>query len=587
MKKIALLAVFLLAIGLVAGVAEDKPLTLSGSVGWSVGDDDVKLAPGPAFSADKTGMTATFKLGTASDKVEAGVTLNLLPSITKTSGVDAFGDLVSVDPSPAIAMALKLNASGLNGYDQLQGLADWAWYKVNNGTYLDVTGADVPFGAIFDAANWDALVTTTAIVSGTGPWTIVDTDDIDPKPVDLSADIGITFDSAMGAWGAFWQAMSVAVPNFALDGDGAAFVIENGTADQIAAAKAMVDFYNDWKDGVFDEATDDTWASSFPVSNAYLKVKKVFGVVDIMGEIEGRPVGVGSMVVSAKNGTSGNDENVGLSVALSEGVVSGLSASVLVTGADADMAAETSQDYTTMIDETAAAVEPIWGAQIDLGYATKMFGATVQFGVADLMATPFKWIASIQPFVSLADIAGLSLKGEFNLIGTDPIAMGAGASLSASIMGIAPSVGFYWKDANFGGDDSYTTGSGADSITTDSGLLAEFDSIDDAAAAALALAASVDLKDLMKMKLVTLSGGFDMMLIGGTENGWNAGVGFDFADVLKKPVTLSFNISKWAAEDLLWSGVLGYTYDKLGVTFTLAQTEADVIGWTLAGKITL
>jgi hypothetical protein len=115
--------------------------------------------------------------------------------------------------------------------------------------------------------------------------------------------------------------------------------------------------------------------------------------------------------------------------------------------------------------------------------------------------------------------------------------------------------------------------------------MTEFNSTDDVAATALALAASVDLAKLISMKLVTLSGGYDMLLTGSKDAGWNVGVALDFAEVLKMPVTLAFNISQWEAEALLWSGVLGYTYDKLGVTFTLGQTDTDVIGWALAGKI--
>ena len=571
MKKIALLAVFLLAIGLVAGVAEDKPLTLSGSVDFSIGDDDVKLAPGPAFAGANTGAVATFKLGSASDKVEAGVTINLLPAIAKTAGVDAYQDILAGYP-----------AYTGNAYAYLQPLADWAHYKVNGKTFLSDAGTQVAF-PVFNAETWDDLI-NEAIITGTGPWTVFDLDAA-TKNAALSGQIAATATVAGNQWAIFWGAMDAALFAFEFDGDSVPFVLENATAPQLAAAHAMVTFWTDWRNGVFGEPTSDSWANSFPVKNAYLKVKKVAGVVDIMAEIEGKAVGVGSMVTSAKNGTSGNDANFGVSLALSEGVVSGLSASVLVTGSDADMAAAVGQDYENLIDDVADPVEPVWGGQVDIGYATKMFGATVQFGVVDLKADPFKWIASVQPFVSLADIAGLSLKGEFNLIGTDPIGMGAGASLGASIMGISPSVGFYWKDVNFGGDDSYTTGSGADSITKDSGLMTEFNSTDGDAATALALAASVDLAKLISMKLVTLSGGYDMLLTGSKDAGWNAGVALDFAEVLKMPVTLSFNISQWEAEALLWSGVLGYTYDKLGVTFTLGQTDTDVIGWALAGKI--
>ncbi|MCX7037797.1 MAG: hypothetical protein NT005_01455 [Spirochaetes bacterium] len=575
MKKIALLAVFLLAIGLVAGVAEDKPLTLSGSVDLSIGDDDVKLAPGAAFSPGKTGVVATLKIGSASDKVEAGITIDLAQAITKTSAVDGYQDYQDT-------------AYTGNGYAYLQNLADWAYYKVNAAanTYVDDTGAKVALSTLFtfDAETWDAA--NEDIITKTGPWTVIDVGDLTDaqKTATLSTEIGLTFGVAMTDWDTFWTAADTALTAFAFDSNNEPIVLESADAKALAAAHAMKDLWTDWRDGVFGEPTDDSWANSFPIKNAYLKLNKVLGVVDIMGEIEGRAVGVGSMVVSDKNNTTGNDANFGASLALSEGVVSGLTASVLVTGSDPDMAAAVSQDYETTIDDVAAAVEPIWGGQIDIGYATKMFGATVQFGVVDLKDFA-AWQASIQPFVSLADIAGLSLKGEFNLIGGATMAMAAGASLGASIMGISPSVGFYWKDKNFGGDDSYTTGGGPDSITGDSGLMTEFNSTDDTAATALAIAASVDLAKLISMKLVTLSGGYDMLLSGSKDAGWNAGVALDFAEVLKMPVTLSFNISQWAAEALLWSGVLGYTYDKLGVTFTLGQTDTDVIGWALAGKI--
>jgi hypothetical protein len=561
MKKIALLAVFLLAIGLVAGVAEDKPLTLSGSVDFSIGDDDVALAPGAAFSGAKTGAVASFKLGTASDKVEAGVTLNLAPAITLTAGADAMP-------------AATIQDYDGTGYEFLQELCDYAYYMINGKTYLNDAGGQTAFVAM-DPELWDAG--NEAVITGTGPWTVTDLDDI-AETVTLSAELRAIYTAALVELDTTLTAVEGTLSSWILDGN----IVLEGAAGPVAAAQEMQTFYDDAYAYIWGDDTDDTWASSFPVTSAYLKVKKIAGVVDIMAEIEGKAVGVGSMVTS--DATSGNDANYGVTLALSEGVVAGLTASVLVTGSDADMAAAVSEDYETVIVDAAAASEPVWGGQVEFGYATKMFGATVQFGVVDL--TDFAaWQASIQPFLSMPDVAGLSVKGEFDLLGGATMGMAAGASVGASIMGIAPSVGFYWKNAAFGGDASTNDVTGADDLTTDSGLMAEFNSIDAADAAALAIALSVDLKDLMKMKLVTLTGGFDMMLIGGTENGWNAGVAFDLAEVLKAPLTASFNISKWAAEDLLWSGALGYTYDKLGVTFTLEQTEADVIGWSLAGKV--
>ncbi len=100
MKKLALLAAFLLIFGLALGVAQtEKPLTLSGSVEFTLGDDNIKEDPSSAFSASNAGVIATLQIGTASDKVEAGVTLDLTPVIAKTSGVDYFGDITgAVNP---------------------------------------------------------------------------------------------------------------------------------------------------------------------------------------------------------------------------------------------------------------------------------------------------------------------------------------------------------------------------------------------------------------------------------------------------------------------------------------------------------
>lgn len=552
MKKILLLAVFLMAIGLVAGVAEDKPLTLSGSVDFSIGDDDLAVAPGPAFSGAKTGAVATFKLGTASDKVEAGITINLAPAITKTDGADA-------DPG------IGAGTSSATGYEFLQAMLDWYTYKMAGQDYTDEAGATQTFAVInFTLVAYNSAGLITA--DGTN---FVVADIVAEDPIDIQND-----------YIAIRTAILAEIDGMSTYDSGDDIIID-GTADEVAARQDEQTMYGDFYGYVWGDDTDDSWASSFPITNAYLKVKKVFGVVDIMAEIEGKAVGVGSMVTNSS--TSGNDANYGVSLALSEGVVSGVNASVLVTGYDADMAAAVDPDLETIVYDDADAVEPVWGLQVDAGYAAEMYGAQVQFGVVDLLDLANTWMLSVQPSVSLADIAGLSVNGEFDLVPAG--GFGIGAKVGASILGVAPSVGFYYKNAAFGGDDSIDDATAADSITTDSGLMAEFDSIDEADAAALAIAVSADLADLMKMKLVTLNGGFDMMLVGGTDTGWSAGVDFDLAEVLKAPLTVSFSISKWAAEDLLWSGVVGYTYDKLGVTFTLEQTEADVIGWSLAGTV--
>lgn len=573
MKKLALLAAFLMIFGLALGVAQtEKPLTLSGSVEFSLGDDDVKKAPGSAFSAANTGAVATLKFGSESDKVEAGLTLNLVPAITKTDGADAM---------PTVPPEGKNNY-----YEFVQEAMDWYYYKMQGKTYKDDLGVTQTFPVI-DFTTADDLI-LDGTITGTGPYTAADVDDL-TKTATLTGELALIA-QAVGAavFGAIEGMSTIYSDNADYDGDETSdwdYISEVMTANEKVAAQAEADMYEDAYAYVFGDDTDDSWAASFPITNAYLKVKGIAGVVDVMFELMGRAVGVGSMVTSDKGGTSGNDANYGFSVALSKDVIPGVSASVLVTGWDEDMAAAVDEDYEDLEVNAEGATEPIWGGQLDIGYATDMFGAKVQVGIVDFKADPLVWIASVQPFVSMPDLFGLSVKGEFNVIGSDPMGLAAAASVGGAYMGIAPTVTFYWKDENFGGDDTIDDASGADDITGDAGLMAEFNSTDLDTATALAVALSFDLAELMGMKLITVSGGYDMLLSGSKNSGWKAGVGLDFAEVLAMPVTFGFNVAKWEEEDLTWAAVLGYTYDALAVSFTVEQTEEDVIGWTLAGKV--
>jgi len=259
MKKILLLAVFLMAIGLVAGVAEDKPLTLSGSVDFSIGDDDLAVAPGPAFSGAKTGAVATFKLGTASDKVEAGITINLAPAITKTDGADA-------DPG------IGAGTSSATGYEFLQAMLDWYTYKMAGQDYTDEAGATQTFAVInFTLVAYNSAGLITA--DGTN---FVVADIVAEDPIDIQND-----------YIAIRTAILAEIDGMSTYDSGDDIIID-GTADEVAARQDEQTMYGDFYGYVWGDDTDDSWASSFPITNAYLKVKKVFGVVDIMAEIEGQ-----------------------------------------------------------------------------------------------------------------------------------------------------------------------------------------------------------------------------------------------------------------------------------------------------------
>ncbi len=312
-----------------------------------------------------------------------------------------------------------------------------------------------------------------------------------------------------------------------------------------------------------------------------MRVKEVAGVADLGFELFGKAVGIGSMVTS--DNTSG-DANVGFSLGLSEGVVEGLSAGVLLTSSEGEAAV--SEDYETLDVDVEDAEEPTWGVLLSGGYATDMFGANIDVGLTDLKETE-EYLIGISPFLSMPDLYDLSVTGELDVVGGDDVGLGAGASLGGSIMGIAPGVSIYWKNEYFGGDDTIDDASGADDITGDVSMMAEFDSTDLDAATALALAVSADLAELTGMKLINLSGGYDMLLTGSKNSGWNAGVDFDLAEVIEMPVTFGFSVAKWAEEDLTWALNAGYTVEEVfAILTTLQQTEKDVIGWSLVGSIT-
>ncbi len=571
MKKLVLLTAFLLIFGLAFGMADE--LTLSGSVSWEFGDDDIAEDPGLDFGSASSGAVGTLSLSVAGDNVEAGVTINLLPAITLTDGEDAMpGDIQDFV------------------YDAIQAALDWYYYQMvlEAANFTQDNGLNTMAAPLVPADVWSAaamngvlaVADVNSLVTGAGPWTVGD----NPEDLTKLEDTRDLHTAVIGQVVVGIGKLSASYKSSDADLAGVDYIDATWDLDVIAAAEDEKDLYDDAYEHVFGEDTDDSWANSFPVTAAYLKVKNVFNVLDFTAEIGGKAVGVGSMVTS--DATAGNDANVGLSVGLSEGVVEGLSASVLVTASD-DGAAEVTQNWESLAKDDEAAEPAVWGLQIDAGFDAGMVAFGVGFGIADLSEDEAaEWIAGVDVSLSLPDVAGLSAGVEFNLNGGADLGMGAGVSVGAGIMGISPTVSFYWKDDNFGDDDTSNAATGADDITDDAGLMAEFDSTV-VSSTALGVDLAVDLAELMGMSLITLGGGLDLMLAPSSNMGWDANVGLALADVIDMPITLGFSMSKWAEEDLVWAAVLGYTYDILSVSFTFEQTEADVIGWKLAGSVTL
>jgi hypothetical protein len=364
------------------------------------------------------------------------------------------------------------------------------------------------------------------------------------------------------------------------DDDADAAYLADLTQAQRDNISDMEDLYDEFSDYVLGEDTDDSWAASSPITNAYLRLNQIAGVLDLSFELNGKAVAVGSMVTTHK--TTG-DADLGVSAALSSGVVPGLSASVLFTsdGGEFEDDDDTTYDYEKEEDD------PIQGLQINAGYSSAFgpltAGVDLSYGFEDIAETS-EFGFSLRPSVSAAELYGLSVSGEFQYVGADDPGMGAAAKIGATVMGITPSVAFYWKDEYFGGDDSRDYAD-KDDVNTDTSAMATFNSVDDETETMIGIAVKADLAELMGMKLLTVSGGYDMV----TEqdlNGWNVGVGVDLNEVAGQPVTASFNTSKYADEDTVWTAKVNYLFaQNFNASFTLSQPEEEVISWGIAGKV--
>lgn len=562
MKKLSLFIVVLFVLSSAFVMAEDngQGLVVSGSVSISFGDDDLSADPGASFSSAKSAAIASLTASSENEKVMAGLTVDLTPAITMTEGDDPL-DTTDLD-----------NAAY---YDAL--IDAYNWYLGNDADITAAVDWTVATG-IYNVTNGNGAAIKADVEAGT------DSDDItwDQNLIDD------TQEAFINAVAAIQSALNTDANNIAglsgiydvSDGRGSAYE-DDLTAAEDESLQDIQDLWDDFSDSVLGEDTDDSWAASYPVKNAYLKVMGVAGVVDLMFEVNGKAIAVGSMVTS--DATAADDANIGFSAALSEGVVEGVSASVLLTAGGG--AAAVDNDEETYEFEEAAADPTVWGTLVSVGYATDMFGVDAALGLEDVSDTSVM-LFSVMPSVSLTDLYGLSLMGEVNGVTGDDLGLGYAAKLSANVMGIAPSVSFWGKNEFFGGDDSYAL-DGSDDVTTDSGLVAEFNSIDDVAAMALDVAVAADLTELMGQKLVSVNGGYAMMLGDDyDESGWNAGLGLDFSEVLAMPLTAGFDISKWAEEDLVWAGNLGYTFSEtMVISAVLEQPEAEVLSYTVSATV--
>jgi hypothetical protein len=376
------------------------------------------------------------------------------------------------------------------------------------------------------------------------------------------------------------------------------------TGDLAAQIKNVANALQSYSDNVLGASTSDSFAASWKISNAFFTIKKIFGVVDAGFILAGSRVSTGSLVTGYGMKADNGDADVGFKLALSKDVVAGLSVSALLTLSSGTPISDPANWYDYSSTATTAQTAPMAGLQLNAGYATDMFGVQVGAIVGDLGARDTKastFALSVAPSLTLKDVAGLNVGLELDLsrgqwgtsaAGTTP-GLGLGAKVGLNVVGIAPTITFKMKTLDFKGDNTYNL-DGSDAIATGS-LDAAFTSLDGVKALAsdLDIALAVDLKELIGVKLVTISGDFGTFITEAyntTAFGWSAGVAFDFNEVLKLPLTFSWSIGQFDSTNngMVNDFNLGYTIAPavIGVEFKSSGSSGPAPTYTNALYVT-
>jgi len=583
MKKALMLAA---AIALLAApvFAEDEAPTLgglhgaSGSVEFSFGDDKINDGEAFGFGSDKDGSTkSSITASIATEKVEAGATISLVPTVelNKNDNTVETKD-INTDAYDAAIKWYKTEKGDDYGYFTQKFVWEdeiWAALQAltlpNGGftlaeakaMYTDADGWDIDGDDIKDSSDFESVKNALdAAILG----------NIKAEITALDNEAGIVYTYALANDDATKYTVKVIAGENVLHTDGDPTttdpytLVTDAEAKVIAAINEATSDFNDAYGGVDG---DDTYDVTYPVSDAYFRLLGVAGVVDVEFELNGKNVAVGSKFTQEED----NDPlHLGMGLALTEGVVEGLSASILYTH-DAAVAAKT-DDILTIGSEKEDAEDAANAILVKGGFAHELFNASADFAITNFKEID-PWF-SVRGGVTLADIAGLNADLEFTKLDKDN-GMGLAIGAGASILGITPSVDFRYHIEGTDKFDTTEYGEESDSKTTDETALAYFNS-ELTSNGYLGFGLAVDFAEIMGMSLITLDGGFNMVFTKYVKdadkkvyynNDWNVGLDLDFTELFA-PVTLGGGFSSTFDMVRAWDLAVGAEF--FGVTAAVA-----------------
>jgi len=509
MKKLSMVCLALLLAGGFAFAADGILQAGDGSVSFSMGIDGGTFGFDSEAAADVTGEVA---LDYAGELVSGGLVIGLIPDVKLTAGNSIDGSDVDadLDYSAFITDYDKVDFETVSvPYDELVAMYD---YGIANG--------------YFTAGAGNLVTDKLEGQDDDGNYIIKSLADIDKAYSDKSYLADIAQDARD-------------LYDFYFHSTTGVFSDDLTTTDDDDAKQALLE-------EIFGEETDDSWGLSFPVSDAYLTLNNVGGYADVTFVLSEGSYSVGSMVsqVVAEDG-----KPLGMKVALSDGVIENLGAWMFM-GAFS----KSGDDLTTYVDESGPAV---WSMEAGASYDVVVEDlltatAAADFGMTNL-ANMNSWFLSIAPSVAMSDMFGIALDGEFNMFGRDDdgtaldSGMAGGASASATVAGITPSLSISLKNAEYGGDGSYKLAkldgtAGADAVDGSSSA-SLFDTTDDEGAMRIAAGVSADLAEYV---------------------GYAVTAGFDFG------YATDFAASAKTATD--WAVNAGFAQDALSVAANYASS---------------
>jgi len=315
-----------------------------------------------------------------------------------------------------------------------------------------------------------------------------------------------------------------------------------------------------------------------PITSATFKIMGLGGVVDLTAGMNGGHVGVGAGI---NLDASGHQEDAVksypyLTIGLASGVVDGLSvsASVYSDGNDAEDQIDITDEWYTLLDESADnadPVEPKLGLDAAVGYSMDVMdgvtvGATAELGAYDLMGGD--------------DLAfGFSVNPTFSGYGANvSVLYGQGldmmhlyASADYTIMGITPMVGFRYAANNgdyvlkYVDDGEYMSGTdavlGEGGMAIDGGVSADLSGFIPVAAtvgAKVSYAMPTDFDAVLGWSANLGVTPIDMVTLTGAV----AAVGIDEGDTAVNPLTWNVGVKATPLADVTLTGGIGQKWSS-------------------------